>query len=106
MRRFAKIQAPAAIEDYEELLTMVKKRKLRWFGPVSRSSGLATTVLQGTVDGKRRRGRQKKRRVDNIKDCTGMDIPSSTKATENRTRWKEVVATSSVVPQRHSKVFG
>ena len=55
-----KIQA--AIEEYDELLTLVKKRKLRWFGHVSRSSGLAKTILQGTVKGKRKGGRQKKRR--------------------------------------------
>ena len=46
-----KIQA--AIGEYDELLTLVKKRKLRWFGHVSRSSGLAKTILQGTVKGKR-----------------------------------------------------
>ena len=60
-----KIQA--AIGEYDELLTLVKKRKLRWFGNVSRSSGLAKTILQGTVKGKRKRGRQKKRWEDNIK---------------------------------------
>ena len=38
-----KIQA--AIGEYDELLTLVKKRKLRWFGHVSRSSGLAKTIL-------------------------------------------------------------
>ena len=43
----------AAIGEYHELLTLVKKRKLRWFGHVSRSSGLAKTILQGTVKGKR-----------------------------------------------------
>ena len=32
-----KIQA--AIGEYDELLTLVKKRKLKWFGRVSRSSG-------------------------------------------------------------------
>ena len=37
------------------LLTLVKKRKLRWFGHVSRSSGLAKKILQGTVKGKRKR---------------------------------------------------
>ena len=36
-----------------ELLTLVKKRKLRWFGHVSRSSGLPKTILLGTVKGKR-----------------------------------------------------
>ena len=61
-----KIQA--AIGEYDELLILVKKRKLRWFGPVSRSSGLAKTILQGTVKGKRKRGRQRKRWEDNIKE--------------------------------------
>ena len=50
-----------AIGEYDELVTRVKKRKLRWFGHVSRSSGLAKTFLQSTVKGKRKRGRQKKR---------------------------------------------
>ena len=45
----------AAIGEYDELLTLVKKRKLRWFGHVSRSSDLAKTVLQGTVKGKRKK---------------------------------------------------
>ena len=44
-----KIQA--AIGEYDKLLTLVKKWKLRWFGHVSRS--LAKTILQGTVKGKR-----------------------------------------------------
>ena len=97
----------ATIEEYDELLTLVKKRKLRWFGHVSRSSGLAKTILQGTVKGKRKRGRQKKRwEEDNFKEWTGMDFASSTRAAENRTRWKGIVANSSVVLQRPSKVMG
>ena len=80
----------------DELLTLVKKWKLRSFGHVSRSSGLAKTILQDTLIGKRKRGRQKKRWKDNIKELTGMDF--ATRATENRTRWKEIVANSSVVP--------
>ena len=45
----------AAIREYDELLTLVKKRKLRWFGHVSMSSGLAKTILQGTVKGKKKK---------------------------------------------------
>ena len=46
----AKIQQ--AIGPHEDLLTIVKRRKLRWYGHVSRSaSGLAKTILQGTVKG-------------------------------------------------------
>ena len=47
-----KIQA--AIGEYDELLTLVKKRKLRWFGHVSRFSGLAKTIIQSTVKGQRK----------------------------------------------------
>ena len=49
----------AAIGKYDELLTLVKKWKLRWFEHVSMSSGLAKAILQGKVQGKRRKGRQK-----------------------------------------------
>ena len=45
----AKIQQ--AIRLHEDLLTILKKRKLQWYGHVSRSSGLAKTILQGTVKG-------------------------------------------------------
>ena len=43
---------------------------------------------------------------DNIKEWTGMDFASSTRAAENRSRWKGIVANSSVVPRRPSKVMG
>ena len=52
----AKIQQ--AICPHKDLLTIVKRRKLHWYGPVSHSSGLAQTILQGTVKGGRRQGRQ------------------------------------------------
>ena len=49
-----------AIVKYDELLTLVKKRKQRWFGDVSRFTDLAKTFLQGTEKRKRERGGQKK----------------------------------------------
>ena len=50
----------AAIGEYDELLTLVKNRKLRWFGHVSMCSGTAKTILSGPLKGKGRRVRQKK----------------------------------------------
>ena len=47
----AKIQQ--ATGPHEDLLTTVKRRKLHRYGHVSRSSGLAKTILQGTVKGGR-----------------------------------------------------
>ena len=48
----AKIQR--AIRRHEDLLKIVKRRKLQWHGHISRSSGLAKTILRGTVKGGRR----------------------------------------------------
>ena len=48
----AKIQQ--AIGPHDDLPTIVKRRKLQWYGNVSRSSGLAKTILQGNVKGGRR----------------------------------------------------
>ena len=47
-------------------------------------SGMAKTILQGTVKGARRRGRQKKRWEDNIKEWTGMGFGDSLRAAEDR----------------------
>ena len=93
---YAKIQQ--AIGPHEDLLTIVKKRKLQWYGHVSRSSGLAKTILQGTVKGGRRQGRQKKRWKDNIREWTGLEFAKSRRAVENRGKWRKLVAKSSVVP--------
>ena len=71
----AKIQQ--AIRPHEDLLTIVKRRKLQWYGHVSRSSGLAKTILQGTVKGGRRQGRQRKRWEDNIREWTGLQFTKS-----------------------------
>ena len=71
-----------AIGEYDKLLTWSRNRD--GFGHISMSSGLAKTILQGTVK-RKRRGRQK-RWEDNIKDGKEIDFASSTRAAENRTR--------------------
>ena len=55
----AKIQQ--AIGPQKDLLTIVERLKLQWYGHVLRSSLLAKSILQGTKKGGRRQGRQKKR---------------------------------------------
>ena len=63
-----------AIGPYEDLITTVRKRTLRWYGHITRSTGLAKMILQGTVQGERRKGRQKKRWEDNIREWTGLGL--------------------------------
>ena len=98
----AKIQQ--AVGPHEDLLTTVKRGNLQWYGHVSRSSGLAKTILQGTVKGGRRQGRPRKRWKDNIRECTGLEFSKSQKAVENREKWRKLVVKSSVVPQRPSRL--
>ena len=70
-------QDPAGIGPHEDILTIVKRRKLQWYGHVSRSSDLYKTILQGTVKGGRRQGRQRKRWGDNIREWTGLEFAMS-----------------------------
>ena len=72
-----------AIGPHDDL-TIVKRRKLQWCGHVSRSSGLAKTILQGTMKGGRRQGRQRKRWEDNIREWTGLVFAKSQRAVKNR----------------------
>ena len=99
----AKIQQ--ATGPHEDLLTIVKRRKLQWYRHVSRSSGLAKTILQGTVKGGKRQGRQRKRWEDNIREWTGLKFGKSQRAVENRNTWRKLVAKSSVVTQRPSRLM-
>ena len=88
----AKIQR--AIGPHEDLLT--KRRKPKWYEHVSCSSGPAKTILQDTVNGGRRQGRQKKRWEDNIRKWTGLKFAKSLRAVENR----KMEVKSLVVPQQ------
>ena len=92
----AKIQQ--AIRPHKDL-TIVKRCK-----HVSCSSGLAKAIVQGTVKGGRRQGRLTKRWEDNIRERTGLEFAKSKRAVENGGKWRKLVAKSSVVPQRPSRL--
>ena len=97
----AKIQQ--AIGSHEDQ-TIVKRRKLQWYGHASRSSRLAKTVLQSTVKGARRQCIKRKRCENIIRKWTSLEFAKSQRAVENREKWRKLVAKSSVVPQRPSRL--
>ena len=47
---------------------------------------------------------QRKRWEDNIRQWTGLEFGKSQKAVKNREKWRRLVAKSSVVPQRPSRL--
>ncbi|GFN93416.1 endonuclease-reverse transcriptase [Plakobranchus ocellatus] len=89
-----------AIGPHVDLLTIVRQRKLKWYGHTTRSSGLAKTIMQGTVNGGRRKGRQKKRWDDNIREWTELELRNTLRKAEDREEWKAVVRRSSAAPRR------
>ena len=85
---------------YKDLLTIVKRYKLKWYGHVSRSSDLIKTILHGTVKGGRRQLRQTEKEVGRqYQGMTGLDFAKSQRAVENREKWRELVVKFSGVSQ-------
>ena len=68
------VKTQQAIRSHENLPTIVKKRKLQWYGHVFHFSGLVKIILHGTVKGGRRQSRQRKRWEDNIREWTGLEL--------------------------------
>ena len=82
---------------HEDLLTMLRRRRLKWYGHVSgRSSGLTKIILQSTVKWGGIQGRQKKRWEDNIGKWTDLEFAKSQRAGI----WRKLIMRSYVVPQR------
>ena len=84
---------------------MVIAKKLRLFGHVTRSNSMSKTILQGSIEGKRRRGRPKMQWQDNIVKWTCLDINKVMRAAEIREGWKQIV-TKSTTPLRHPNAMG
>lgn len=63
-------QMATLVGPQEPLLVTVKRRKLSWFGHVTRHDSMTKIILQGTLEGGRWRGRQMKSWMDNIKEWT------------------------------------
>ena len=92
-----------ACDHYEDLLTIIKRKKLKWYGHVTRSDGLSKTILQGTVHGGRRRGRQKKRWADNIKEWTGKSFCETQALAHDRNKWKKLTSKALQRPYDHTR---
>ena len=58
------------VDLQEPFLAFIKRRRLAWFGHVTRHDSLSKTILQDTLEGRRRRGRQSKYWMDNNTEWT------------------------------------
>ena len=70
--------------------------KLRWYGHVTKVNGLSKTVLQGTVQGESRRGRQRKKWTDNIAEWTGKSFATTQALAHDRQKWRQLLQRSTI----------
>ena len=79
----------------ESLMNAIAKRKLRFVGHVLRGSSgdLANLVVEGLINGKRDRGKQRRKWADDAKDWTGTSSMGEIKRkAENKMSWNNMVA--------------
>ena len=66
--------------------------KLQYFShPMQRSYSLEKTLMLGKIDGRRRRGGQKMRRLDSITDSMDMNLSKLLEMVEHRGAWHAAV---------------
>ena len=83
------------------LLETVKWRTIAWFGHVTRHDSLSKTILHGKLEGRRRRGRQRKCWMDNIKEWTSLPMAELPTMASRKKYWKKKkIVTSSGQPYR------
>lgn len=77
----------------QNLLESIKKRKLAYIGHIARKSGenLEKTIMQGSVPGKRGRGRPRKAWLDDATEWTGLKVEGMMRATQDREKWRNIV---------------
>ncbi len=77
----------------ERLLETAQRRKMQWFGHLSRRPGtLANTIMHGNIDRRRGRGRPRRNWNEVIGRCMGKSIVQCMRSTENKDGWRSQVS--------------
>ncbi len=77
---------------HRTIVQVVCERQHRWLGHVLRmhDERIARTVLQGKVEGTRRRGKPRATWMGTVKDCSGMSLHQASIEAQDRARWREL----------------
>ena len=70
---------------------LMLKLKLRFGHPMRRTNSLKKSLMWGKIEGKRRRGWQRMRWLDNITDSNDMDLCKLQETVKDRGAWRAAV---------------
>ena len=73
------------------LMRQIKKQKLKYYGHIARHECLEGVLIEGRMEGKRRKGRPCRKWHDDIKDWLNMDIYGVKNATRDRNHYRLLV---------------
>ena len=74
------------------LESKIQKQKLKYFGHIMRTdNSIESTIMLGKVEGKRRRGRQRTRWIDGVKEIMGKNMKELATDSLDRQKWRKSV---------------
>jgi len=71
--------------------SIIIERKLKWFGHIKRSSLPVRSITEGLVPGKRKRGRPRRRWINDILEWTKLSLNELNSFTRSRNEWSGLV---------------
>jgi len=81
------------IEEEETLQQTALRKKLGFFGHIMRSDELEKEMMLAHGDGRRRRGRPRRKWMDEIHEVTRMKVAELRDVTTERKQWRRLLET-------------
>ncbi|GFR83143.1 eukaryotic translation initiation factor 3 subunit F [Elysia marginata] len=86
-----------------QLLKNIKQLKLKYFGHVVRHNNLEKLCLEGAVEGRRGRGRPRRRETQDISDWLGFSVREASILAQDRDGFRSAVWDASPTRIRHEE---
>ena len=75
----------------------MSERKMMFFDHIFRKNGMEKRLMQGKMEGKRRRGRPATTWFPDLKEWTKLDMAAASQLATDRERWRKSISHSSAV---------